>query len=64
MPSAEELGLRLVGAIAGGPAISRANIQNIKSKTTGVYRIGDTVAGPRSKRSSRTPSCCGTKAGS
>lgn len=45
MPSAEDLGLRLVGAIAGGPAISRANIQTIKSKTTGVYRIGDTVAG-------------------
>ena len=44
MPSAEELGLRLVGAIAGGPAISRANIQNVKSNTTGVYRIGDTVA--------------------
>jgi general secretion pathway protein C len=44
MPSAEELGLRLVGAIAGGPAISRANIQNTKANTTGVYRIGDTVA--------------------
>ncbi len=45
LPSAEDLGLRLVGAIAGGPAISRANIQNVKSKTTGVYRIGDAVAG-------------------
>ncbi|MEN6338048.1 MAG: type II secretion system protein N [Phycisphaerales bacterium] len=44
MPSAEELGLRLVGVIAGGPAISRANIQDVKAKTTGVYRIGDTVA--------------------
>ncbi|MBP7051855.1 MAG: PDZ domain-containing protein [Phycisphaerae bacterium] len=44
MPSAEQLGLRLVGAIVGGPAISRANIQDIKTKTTGVYRIGDTVA--------------------
>ncbi|MEN6575344.1 MAG: type II secretion system protein N [Phycisphaerales bacterium] len=44
MPSAEELGLRLVGAIAGGPAISRANIQNTKTNTTGVYRIGDTIA--------------------
>jgi general secretion pathway protein C len=44
LPSAEELGLRLVGAIAGGPAISRANIQNVKSKTTGVYKIGDVVA--------------------
>lgn len=44
MPSAEELGLRLVGAIAGGPAISRANIQDVKTKAIGVYRIGDTVA--------------------
>jgi general secretion pathway protein C len=44
MPSAEDLGLRLVGTLASGPAISRANIQNVKSKTTGVYRIGDTVA--------------------
>jgi len=44
MPSAEELGLRLVGTIAGGPAVSRANIQNTKVNTTGVYRIGDTVA--------------------
>jgi len=44
MPSAEDLGLRLVGAIAGGPAVSRVNIQNVKSNTTGVYRIGDTVA--------------------
>lgn len=47
MPSAEELGLRLVGAIAGGPAISRANIQNTKANTTGVYRIGDTIASAR-----------------
>jgi len=44
MPSAEELGLRLVGTIAGGPAISRANIQDVKTKITGVYRIGDSVA--------------------
>jgi general secretion pathway protein C len=43
-PSAEELGLRLVGTIAGGPAVSRVNIQDVKSNTTGVYRIGDTVA--------------------
>lgn len=47
MPSAEQLGLRLVGAIAGGPAISRANIQDTKTNTTGVYRIGDTVASAR-----------------
>jgi type II secretion system protein C len=44
LPSADELGLRLVGAIAGGPAASRAIIQNTKSNTTGSYRIGDTIA--------------------
>lgn len=47
MPSAEELGLRLVGAIAGGPAVSRANIYNTKTNTTGVYRIGETIASAR-----------------
>jgi type II secretion system protein C len=39
----EELGLKLIGAIAGDPATSRAIIQN---KATGLalpYRIGDTV---------------------
>ncbi len=44
LPSADELGLRLVGTIAGGPAASRAIIQNTKSNATGSYRIGDTVA--------------------
>ncbi len=44
LPAADELGLRLVGAIAGGPAASRAVIQNTKSNTTGSYRIGDTIA--------------------
>jgi type II secretion system protein C len=44
LPSADELGLRLVGTIAGGPAASRAIIQNTKSNTTDFYRIGDTVA--------------------
>jgi type II secretion system protein C len=44
LPSADDLGLRLVGAIAGGPAASRAIIQNTKSSTTGSYRIGDTIA--------------------
>jgi type II secretion system protein C len=43
-PPAEELGLRLVGTIAGSPAVSRVNLQDVKSNTTGVYRIGDTVA--------------------
>ncbi len=44
VPSADDLGLRLVGTIAGGPAASRAIIQNTKSHTTDFYRIGDTVA--------------------
>ncbi len=43
-PSADELGLRLVGTIAGGPAASRAIIQNTRSNTSDFYRIGDTVA--------------------
>lgn len=42
--SADALGLKLVGAIAGGPAASRAIIQNTKSNKTDSYRIGDTVA--------------------
>jgi general secretion pathway protein C len=46
MASTEEMGLRLVGAIAGGPVASRAIIQNTKSKATGVYRIGDTIVSP------------------
>jgi type II secretion system protein C len=44
LPSADDLGLRLVGAIAGGPAASRAIIQNTKNNTTSSYRIGDTIA--------------------
>lgn len=44
MASAEELGLKLMGAIAGGPAASRAIIQNTTDKTIGTYRIGDIVA--------------------
>ncbi len=44
LPSAEELGLKLTGTLAGGPAISRATIQDTKNNTTGVYRIGDTIA--------------------
>ena len=44
LASAEELGLRLVGAIAGGPTASRAIIQDIKSNAAGSYRIGDAVA--------------------
>lgn len=48
--SAEELGLRLVGTIAGNSAASRAIIQNTKDNTTGVYKIGDTIASPSHSR--------------
>jgi type II secretion system protein C len=42
--SAEELGLCLVGTIAGGPTASRAIIQDTKSNAAGSYRLGDAVA--------------------
>ena len=42
--SAEELGLRLVGTIAGGPTASRAIIQDTRSNAAGSYRIGDAIA--------------------
>lgn len=45
LPSAESLGLTLVGTVAGGPITSRAIIQTGKNGTAGPYRIGDTVAG-------------------
>lgn len=44
MGSAEQLGLKLIGAIAGGPAASRAIIQNTQNNTINPYRIGDAVA--------------------
>jgi type II secretion system protein C len=44
MPSAEELGLVLVGTIAGVPAASRAIIQNTQNNTISPYRIGEVVA--------------------
>ena len=40
----DELGLKLVGAIAGGSVASRALIQDAKTNATRSYRIGDTVA--------------------
>jgi len=40
----EELGLRLVGAIAGGPITSRAVIQDTATNSTRPYKIGDVVA--------------------
>jgi type II secretion system protein C len=44
LPSAEELGLKLIGTIAGNPAVSRAIIQNARNNTINDYRIGDVVA--------------------
>jgi len=44
LPSAEELGLRLIGVIAGTPAVSRAIIQNTQNNTTNLYRINEVVA--------------------
>jgi len=42
--TAEELALRLVGTIAGGPLASRAVIQDTNTNSSGSYRIGDAVA--------------------
>lgn len=45
MTSAEQdLGLRLVGSIAGPPATSRAIIENTTANTTRPYKTGDVVA--------------------
>jgi len=44
LPSAEKLGLTLLGVIAGGPLTSRAIIQDAKTKEAVPYRIGDSVA--------------------
>ena len=43
LPSAEELGLTLQGIIAGGPAISRAIIEDGTSKVATPYKTGDRV---------------------
>lgn len=40
----QELGLRLVGTIAGGPITSRAIIQDAATNSTRSYKIGDVVA--------------------
>lgn len=42
--SAETLGLRLVGVVAGGPTTSRAIIEDTNARITGPYKIGDVVA--------------------
>jgi type II secretion system protein C len=43
----QELGLTLLGTLAGSPMISRAIIKDIKTSTVGLYRVGDTVATTR-----------------
>ena len=46
LPSvAGELGIELVGTVCGSPAISRAIIKDTGTKTLGLYRPGQTVAG-------------------
>lgn len=42
--SAEALGLRLVGVIAGGPTTSRAIIEDTNTQITSPYKINDIVA--------------------
>jgi len=44
LASGEELGLQLVGTLAGSTAASRAIIQDTKSNATASYKVGDTVA--------------------
>ena len=41
----KELGIELVGTVAGAPAISRAIIKNTTTKSLGLYRTGQAVAG-------------------
>lgn len=43
--AATELGIELVGTVAGTPAVSRAIIKNTETKTLGLYSIGQAVAG-------------------
>jgi type II secretion system protein C len=44
MSAGEQLGLRLIGVVAGGPVASRAIIQNTATKAANPYKIGDTLA--------------------
>lgn len=43
LPSAEKLGLKLLGTFAGSPAVSRALIENAETKLTSPYKIGDSI---------------------
>ncbi len=45
----EELGLVLIGTIAGSPLFSRAIIKDVESKIPQLYRIGGIVSGARIK---------------
>jgi len=48
----EELGIVLLGTVAGSPEISRAIIKDIKTNELSLYKTGDTVATPSWKGSS------------
>jgi len=48
----EELGIALLGTVAGSPEISRAIIKDIKTNEFSLYKTGDTVATPSWKGSS------------
>ncbi|MCJ7730395.1 MAG: PDZ domain-containing protein [Sedimentisphaerales bacterium] len=43
----QELGLALLGTLAGSPMISRAIIKDLKTNTVALYRVGDTVSTAR-----------------
>ncbi len=47
LPGQEELNVALIGTIAGSPEISRAIIEDLKTKVISLYKIGDTVATAR-----------------
>jgi type II secretion system protein C len=44
LPSADELGLKLLGIVAGGRTTSRAIIENAETRVVSPYKIGDLVA--------------------
>lgn len=48
----EELGIALLGTVAGSPEISRAIIKDLKTNELSLYKTGDTVATPSWKGSS------------
>ena len=48
----KELGIALLGTVAGSPEISRAIIKDLETNELSLYKIGDTVATPSWKGSS------------